>query len=90
MNIIRVVIYRSAKSGGWLAQGCERDICVQAPTLKELYERFRVTVEMETAAGNLTLISPAPAEFSKMWDECAGIAGPVDKFDNNLLYRMAG
>jgi hypothetical protein len=65
-EIGRVIFYRDGEK--WLAQAIERDICVQADTLDDLYGRFEVAVRLECdEKGSLDHIPAAPVHFERMW-----------------------
>ncbi|MCP3053749.1 hypothetical protein [Aurantimonas marianensis] len=68
---IRVIFYE--ESGAWIAQGLEHDICVQAPTLNDLYGRLEVAVRLEeTEPGGIDRIGEAPSHFFDLWEKRSG------------------
>lgn len=68
---IRVIFYQ--EHGLWLAQGLEKDICVQADKLDDLYGRFEVAARLECAeTENLDHIGKAPKHFWDMWERKSG------------------
>jgi hypothetical protein len=75
-NNLRVIFYRTGE--GWTAQCLEHNICAFADDLRELQRRFEATFQMECEISEklhgvaLAEIPPAPQEFHKMWNECAG------------------
>jgi hypothetical protein len=76
---IRVILFQEADQ--WLAQGIEHDICAQGPTKEEAFERFRVTMALESKEpGGLDRIEPAPKHFADMWqnDSADGDCDPED------------
>lgn len=68
---IRVIIFYDENQ--WVAQGLERDICVQANRIDDLYGRFEVAVRLECEEeGGLDRIEPAPEYFQNLWENKSG------------------
>ncbi|HHY49948.1 MAG TPA: hypothetical protein GYA10_09395 [Alphaproteobacteria bacterium] len=85
---IRVILFKEGDA--WLAQGLEHDICVQAPTMKELYGRFEVAVHLESEEpGGLDRIGPAPQHFHKLWNDKAASLAPEWESDPFYEYAIA-
>ncbi len=85
---IRVILFKEADQ--WLAQGLERDICVQAATLDDLYSRFDLTVRLEEEeAGGLERIGPAPSFFFDLWNKKAGLFNPAGDGNPHFDFGMA-
>jgi hypothetical protein len=85
---IRVIFFQ--EDGAWLAQGLERDICVQAPTLEELYSRFEVAVRMEADVnGKLDHIPVAPKHFFDLWEKRSSSVSPAKSHNDQFEYGIA-
>jgi len=85
---IRVILFKDGDA--WLAQGLEHDICVQAPTIKELYGRFEVAVHLESEEpGGLDRIAAAPRHFFDLWESKAGSVEPDWESDDFYEYGIA-
>jgi hypothetical protein len=83
---IRVIMFQEGEKC-WVAQGLERDICVQAETLKDLYGRFEVAVRLEgDEPGGLDRIGKAPDYFFELWDGKAG--GYTPDTDGNPSFQF--
>lgn len=69
-KVLRVVVFEEGDI--WLAQGLERDICVQGANLEALKERFLDTIQAEmhiVGNGDLSHVGPAPNQYFTMWNE---------------------
>ena len=87
-NKIRVIFFQGEDA--WVAQGLERDICVQADTLDDLYGRFEVAVRLEKdKSGKLDHIGKAPKHFFKLWDRRSGSYTPTTEYDATLEFGVA-
>ena len=88
-NAIRVIFFQEGEA--WIAQGLEHDVCVQAPTLDELYGRFEVAVRLESDVDvKLAHIGKAPQHFFDLWDKRSGSFQPRNaKKDNIFEFAMA-
>jgi hypothetical protein len=85
---IRVIFFQQGEA--WLAQGLEHDICVQAPSLDDLYGRFEVAVRLESDDGKLVHIGKAPQHFFDLWDKRSGGFVPRNASSNsNFEFAMA-
>jgi hypothetical protein len=85
---IRVLVFKEGEL--WVAQGLERDICVQAKTLEDLQANFEVAVRLEAdEQGGLERIPEAPKYFQEMWDRRAGTFSPLANNDDHIEYGMA-
>lgn len=72
---IRVIFFQEGES--WLAQGLEHDICVQAPTVEDLFGRFEVAVRLEKDSnGRLDHIDKAPSHFFEAWEKRSADVNP--------------
>jgi hypothetical protein len=80
---IRVIVFQEGEA--WIAQGLERDICVQASSLDDVYGRFEVAVRLECEDGSLDHIDAAPLHFQELWDKQSGKYQPkhidLNKYD---------
>ena len=87
-NAIRVIFFREGET--WLAQGLEHDICVQAPTIDELYGRFEVAVSLEAdSEGKLDSIPKAPQHFFDLWEKRSGEFTPRNASGKDFEFAMA-
>lgn len=78
---IRVIFHRDGEA--WIAQGLERDICVQADRLEDLYGLFEVAVRLEDAEpGGLERIGQAPQHYYDMWERRSGDFTPNNASDS--------
>lgn len=85
---IRVIIIKEDEL--WVAQGLERDICVQAENLDDLQTFFEVAVRLEGEAdGGLERIAPAPQYFHQLWDRRPGDYNPKTQGALAFEYGMA-
>lgn len=85
---IRVILMK--EDNAWIAQGLERDICVQAETLEDLYGRFDVAVRLEDKEpGGLDRIDPAPSYFFGLWDRKSSNVTPSNESYPMLDYGLA-
>ncbi|HWU03443.1 MAG TPA: hypothetical protein VN222_11955 [Novosphingobium sp.] len=71
---LRIVLFREAQ--GWLAQGLEHDVGVQASNLKELMLRLGLALDRHAAHGELAALPPAPHYFQVLWPLGAGAFVP--------------
>ena len=70
-NTIRVVIFQDG--GGWIAQGLEHDICVQAEKFDDIFGRFEVAYDLYSEVeGGLGKLPPAPKYAHDLWDRQSG------------------
>lgn len=66
MSLINAVLFKEGRV--WIAQGIERDICVQGHDFREAIQRFELTVKIEAEEpGGLDRIAPAPEAYRKSW-----------------------
>jgi len=87
-NEIRVICFREGEI--WLAQGLERDICVQAASIEDLYGRFEVAVSLEQDDyGKLDHIGEAPKHFFDLWERRAGNVSPRVDRNSPMVYALA-
>lgn len=85
---IRVILFREGDA--WVAQGLERDICVQADRLDELYGRFEVAVRLEgSEPGGMDRIAPAPKYFFDLWDRKSGAFKPENADARGFDFGLA-
>lgn len=87
-NKIRVIFFKEGDT--WVAQGLERDICVQATSVEDLYGRFEVAVDLERDdEGKLDHIGEAPQHFFDLWENRAGSVHPRVERDTQMEYALA-
>ncbi|MEF2546763.1 hypothetical protein VQ045_06310 [Aurantimonas sp. E1-2-R+4] len=85
---IRVIFYQEGDA--WMAQGIDRDICVQADELDDLYGRLEVAVRLECEeTGTLEHIPAAPDHFVRMWDGRSGQYTPKNRDSSQYEVGMA-
>jgi hypothetical protein len=76
-DTIKVLIFKEGDL--WVAQGIERDICVQAYTLEDVQINFEVAVRLESECeGGIMRIPAAPEYFQEQWSRRAGTFTPVN------------
>lgn len=86
---IRVIFFQE-ENGGWLAQGLERDICVQAAKMEDLYSRFEVAVRLEADDnGKLEHLPEAPKHFFDLWDKRSSNVEPTKAKHDQFEYGIA-
>lgn len=84
----RVILFKEGDT--WVAQGLEHDICVQAPTMGELYGRFDVAVRLEeNEPGGLDRIGQAPKHFFDLWEKKAGNFRPTQTCKTEFDFGVA-
>ncbi len=67
MTTLRVLVFWDTHA--WIAQGLERDICVQARSLSDLFGNFEIVLRLEEEEeGGLERIPPAPKHFIEAWE----------------------
>lgn len=68
MDVLRVIIIKDGDV--FVAQGLEKDVCVQAETIQRLIEVFDAQLAFQISDSEN--IPPAPREYWDMWesDEC--------------------
>ena len=68
MKTMTLLIFK--EEGRWVGQGIERDICVQADYLFDIYELFDTAVRLEAQEdGGIERIAPAPDRFKYMLED---------------------
>lgn len=79
---MRVVVFKDGDL--WIAQGLERDICARGSDLRDVQERFKMLMELETDFSlqqkkqPLEGIEPAPKHFHDMWEQRSGWTTQAD------------
>lgn len=82
---IRVILFKDGHA--WVAQGIERDICVQADSLDDLYGRFEVAMRLESEeSGGLDRIPEAPKYYFDLWEKKSGTFTPSP--DGSEMYEF--
>ena len=85
---IRVIFYQDGDA--WMAQGIDRDICVQATDFDDLFGRFEVAIRLECdEADELHHIPEAPEHFQRMWEERSGEFTPTNRDSSRYEVGMA-
>jgi hypothetical protein len=85
-NTIRVVIFQDG--GGWIAQGLEQDICVQAEKFDDIFGRFEVAYDLYSEGG-LEKLSPAPKYAHDLWERQSGEFKPRHSSRPEITMAMA-
>jgi hypothetical protein len=72
---LKAIVFPDRKTGVWVAQGLEYDICAQAGTLEAVQAAFEKTlaasalVSIELGQGPFEGIDPAPKKFWDMFQQ---------------------